>query len=364
MLIYPVAILSSTKLISENFKRVILYPLYFVLFGVISSIIRGGSIETLLSMASFSLPILHLIVGACFALTKKNMNFSYSYFSYIIIVLTLVLFVSDLIYGSFPRGCGYEGRWGGCIGNLEVYGFPNPPMNFLACVSVLLGIFLIRPVKKSVRMATIVSLAIIGFILLLSLSRSAVLIYVVSLGFIAFSIWGARSLFAVIIIGLIIAFNIESILDSFLVSGVLARTNTALAAGDISTGRIGIWIEALHVIAKDPIFGVGFLSFSNFSSFGTAHQQYLEVLFKVGAIGFFMYFFPLGRGYKAAINYLQKKYTEAHSPKEQTLALGFVSCVLIASVFQPAISYQTLGNFVFFSAGYFTGRVSYKRTKK
>lgn len=350
-LLYPLTILRK-KSIHTDVISTLIYPFYFILFGIFISILKGGSVSTLFSMASFTLPILHIFVGACFASNKKNMNFSYAYFGYAIIILTFILFASDLMFGSFPRGCGYEGRWGGCIGRLEVYGFPNASMNYLAVASVFLGVFITRTTKIYIRNLAILSLLMIGFIVLLSLSRSAVLVYFISLSFIAFARWGPRVLFVIIILALLIIFFINDILNSFVISGLINRMQSALDSGDITTGRIGIWKEALILIYENPLFGKGFEAFSNFSDYGTAHQQFIEVLYKVGAFGFFIYFFPLAKSWVASMKYFRKK-SQSTSVSDKILANGFVTCVLAASLFQPAISYQTLGNIIYFSAGYF-----------
>jgi O-antigen ligase len=73
-----------------------------------------------------------------------------------------------------------------------------------------------------------------------------------------------------------------------------------LADADTSEGtRIFIWRHILDYVIDNPLTGSGFLGvwilrlFDDMS--GSAHNQYLDVLFRVGFVGFFLYFILLYR---------------------------------------------------------------------
>lgn len=333
-----------------------LLPVFYIILGGVSSVLYSGSVQVLLSTFSFVLPVLHVFSGMLFARIFSEKEVAYEFFPWAIVLVASALLVSDLVFGSFPRGCGYEGRWGGCLGFVEVYGFPNASMNFLASVSVFLGFLIIKRNRLWVRLLAVFTMAVVGFLSFMSLSRSASLVYLISLFFVLYSLFrfGSIIIFSFVLVGVGLYF--EDLLRSLFFSGVYARMEAALESGDITTGRIDIWRHAFDLFSESPFFGKAFYSFSNFSEFGTVHQQYLEVLYKTGIVGFFFYFLLLIVGYLSMRECVIFNRNDHYRFEKLALANGFVVSVLVSSIFQPALSYQVLGSFIFFSCGYFIVR--------
>ena len=322
--------------------------LFFPILGILSSISLGGSLEPLLSSFQFFLPMLHVLVGAVvarsFSISPKE------YFARALAIVVIAIFFSDIVLGSFPRGCSYLGRWGGCLGPFEVYGFPNSPMNFLTVVAPTLVFLLAFTRTKSDRLLALTALIALAIIAPLSLSRSATLIMGFSLLFFVHYFLGRLFLIGVVALVGLIYFNFEALLT--VNEGITLRMSAAIEAGDITTGRLGIWREAFDIFSRFPTFGSGFKFFSNFSEFGTTHQQYLELLFKAGLVGFTLYF-----GVFVVSLFTAFRKSKRINPETRNLNIRVVAMItfslLISNLFQPAMSYQVFGNFLFFWCGYF-----------
>lgn len=328
--------------------------LFFPALGGWTSISMGGSFEPLLSSLSFFLPMLHILVGAVVA---KSFSISpKKYFARALAIVVIVMFFSDIALGVFPRGCSPLGRWGGCLGPFEVYGFPNAPMNFLAVVAPILVFLLTFTSSKSDHILAFVALFALTIIMPLSLSRSAALIMGFSLLFFVYHYLGKLFLIGIAALFALLYLNIDTLLNSVLGEGVALRMMVAIENGDITTGRIGIWQKAFALFSESPIFGFGFQYFSNFSIFGTVHQQYLEILFKAGLVGFILYFGVFYVSLLKAFRQSRHIVPTIRDLNIRVIAMIILS-VLISNLFQPAMSYQVFGNFLFFWCGYF---LSYK----
>lgn len=324
--------------------------LFFPMLGMLSSISLGGSFETLLSSGNFFLPMFHILVGAVVA-----RSFSISpekYFARALALVVIALFISDLVLGPFPRGCGYEGRWGGCLGPFEIYGYPNASMNFLTVLAPLLIFLLAFTRTKSDRLLALTALLALAIIAPLSFSRSATLIMGFSLLFFVHYFLGRVFLIGVAALFGLIYSNFEALLHLTQNTGVILRMSAAIQSGDITTGRLGIWREAFDVFSRFPIFGSGFQYFSKFSKFGTVHQQYLEVLFKAGLVGFILYFGVFFVSLFTAFQKIRQINSRIRNLNIRVVAMIIFS-LLISNLFQPAMSYQVFGNFLFFWCGYF-----------
>jgi len=327
-------------------------PLFFITIGLFSAISYGGDLRILLSAFSFVITMFHLGVG--YLIGSSKISFSFLHVSYALSIVIIAILLSDIFLGSFPRGCGYQGRWGGCFGRLELYGFPNASMNFLAVCSPLLALPFIRSSSKPLRVLALISLIILVAIVPLSLSRSALLVFLISSGGMIFMLFGLGAVFAYIILCLFGIFLFEWIISLEIFAGIVFRIQASIEAGNITTGRLGIWQDALSLWFESPVFGKAFLSFSEFSRFGTVHQQYLEVLYKTGLIGvaaYFGYIFLVAR-LTHRVLHRNRKYTK----NDRRVFFTFGVCLFVANLFQPAISYQPLGNFMFFAMGIFLAR--------
>lgn len=330
----------------------LMIPLFFIGVGLTSSLLNAGDLSIALSAFSFSLPFFHVGVG--YVVGRPRLGYSFLNASHALSIVVVCLFFSDLAYGSFPRGCGYEGRWGGCLGSLEVYGFPNSSMGFIAVCSPLLALPFIRKSNLGWRLLSCVALVSLAIMVPLSLSRTALSVLIISMAFITTMAFGIFSIFLYFAAILFLILSFQWIISLGLFSGIVLRMRTAILQGDVSNGRLEIWRDAITVWFDSPIFGKAFIPFSTYSNHGTVHQQYLEVLYKTGLFGATVYFL-----YIFLVAYLAIRLIKSDKRKK-TSDLGvfyaFCSCLFVANLFQPAISYQPMGNFVFFAMGVLLSR--------
>ncbi|KGK99998.1 O-antigen ligase [Thalassobacter sp. 16PALIMAR09] len=321
---------------------------YFLTIGMLGSIMDGGALGPILSALSYMLPACHIVVGAL--LWKRVGVELLTYLARAILITVLVLFASDVVYGMGIRGCGYEGRWGGCFGKWELYGFPNSAMNFIALMLFLPACLwsLKTPPLPQWLMAVTGVAAII--ILSLSLSRSAFLVLgmLAIVGFLAFSrLWAFA---AVPILGIAVTWSIDHILAFPIFTGLVLRMRAAIAGGDITTGRVDIWGETLDLISMRPFFGYMFQFFSDFSQYGTPHQQILEVFFKAGLFGAIIYLGPVVIAWSLA--YRMAALLAGRKRKTIRLYLtGFFAACFTSMLVLPILSYATMANVVFMLVG-------------
>jgi O-antigen ligase len=126
----------------------------------------------------------------------------------------------------------------------------------------------------------------------------------------------------------------ERLFTRYLETGAAAE-----AASDAETSegtRIFIWQSILKFVAANPFTGAGYLGVWTLQLFGdpsgSAHNQYFDVLFRTGLIGFLIYIYFLYR----VGNYLLRK--------DQGLFWGFVS-ILIYGMFHETFK-ESHGGFI------------------
>jgi O-antigen ligase len=87
-------------------------------------------------------------------------------------------------------------------------------------------------------------------------------------------------------------FNIGSIHDAYLKSGIPQNMTEEVANQNASAGyRLMMWREVIAYVLQNPMLGSGFKGVWILSEgmSGSAHNQYFDVLFRVGLVGFVVY---------------------------------------------------------------------------
>lgn len=325
----------------------------FVLFGFVLasfSTIHNADLLPIFSFVKFSKVILAFFAGYALsrwfgrdAVLRSLSNAAAAYL--------FLLFVSQFVYHR-----NFIPRLGSEFFEFSVYGFPNSPSSYLVfvlCVALLKS----RSATMKWSLLLVAAIFAVG-----SLSRSALLL--VSLAIVALSFEKAtwrQSLVLIAVIG-VGAFqflpDLTMLMD--IAEGVTKRLNRAQQTGDFSNGRFEIFLNALDLIAEKPVFGYGFVSFSNFEAHGTPHNQYLEVWFKLGLVGLLWYLFIIALGAARVLK------SRVFLPDDLSLKGIYVMLVLVlvGNLAQPNLSYSPTGNLVFLIFGVFAivpGRVSVHR---
>lgn len=348
LLVIPLALAGGRHFNRQSFL-VLLMLSYFPILAALGSLFHLGSTSSIFSGMSFSIVFIHILVGDWFFRTYGFSGFRKA--AAILAGIIAVLLISDVLLGSFPRGCSYQGRWGGCFGNFTLYGYPNSSSTFLAILSPVFIFSFLTNRNLTWRFFHGAILLLLSFIILLSLSRSASVVLLVVF---YFTFLQLRPLIALTLvplsIGGILFFTRAYWSDALLTRGLLLRIEAAISNGDISGGRFDIWADTIKIVSKSPVFGTAFQPFSQYSEYGTVHQQYLEVLFKSGILGFAIYFGLLAYlyvGFKRSEFYLKSQH-----PKELAICVNsFTAAILLGALFQPILTYQPLGALVFFLFG-------------
>ena len=320
---------------------------YYLGIALFTSILDGGSLSQIASSIRLSKQFLLIPCGAVFFHVWGWAGLRY--FSYSILIILTSILLKDVLADGFPRGCGYQSRWGGCTPFGEVYGFPNSSASYLVLLSLSLFIFYkLSILSKSFLLWGIFCCAVLS---LFSLSRSSwVFLF---LGLLFFYLFTANSykktitsIFTVISLLVLSFLGAFSFTEMPIFKGVINKVTYYADGNEITSGRTQIWYDTLELIYEKPIFGYGFDYFSNYiSGFDTAHQQYLELLFKSGMVGILIYFFCIYLFF-----YTVKKISTAYALNIHKLVLWVVLVpLLINGLFQPIFSYSLVGNtFMFF----------------
>ncbi|MCA9074195.1 MAG: O-antigen ligase family protein [Planctomycetaceae bacterium] len=268
--------------------------------------------------------------------------------------MSVATFATAVMTPGFPQVA-----WGKYLFGFPLYGYPNSAMTLFALmVPLLMAAADIRVTKigkwvlRGIAMLT-------GMMVVLSLSRSStavmvigVLIYLFLTGRVYLPLFAAT-------MGIFLLASMSSMLDSVLgnhdvmmwVERLTRRTSQTVGGGDHLSGRGEIWAVTIDLWSARPMLGYQFESFSNFAEFDTPHQQYLEVLFKSGAIGLTLYMGVLlfawsGLGH---ITRFTTPRTEAWYLFNGLIA-GFTA-TMVGNLSQPNLTYSVTGNFLFFAVG-------------
>ena len=104
--------------------------------------------------------------------------------------------------------------------------------------------------------------------------------------------------------------------------------------------RIYIWEKIIISVFKNPLFGSGYLGVSIMEGgSGSAHSQYFDILYRVGIIGFILYFFTI------------YKILKFYKKKDLSIFLGLIS-FLIIGIFHETIKLSHGSCIVGFLLGY------------
>ncbi|WP_338446756.1 O-antigen ligase family protein [Pelagerythrobacter marensis] len=340
------ALLLLSKPLPRRFGFAMLILSYFIFLAILGSVTSGGDYTNFLSGASFFSPTLHLLVGGIL-----YSRFGFSFFRpapYALLLIALSLVISDLLFGSFPRGCGTEGRWGGCLFGFDVYGFVNSSSAYLAIMSSLFsGAYFVAKTRLQ-RISFLAGLAIVAFIVPMSLSRSATLAICIVLIFFLYAYNWKFALLGTVLCLVFFSTALEYLQNTLIGRGLAARIEAGIQRGDITSGRFDIWSETIELIFRAPLFGYKFGYFSQHSLFGTAHNQFLEVAFKSGLIGFSIYF---GFILYILLRLRNIVLTYRLSFPMYRVIMGGVFALLLTAITQPIMNYSVMGNVIFLLSG-------------
>ena len=337
--------------INSGFSRVIslrvsffaLIIVYFIIIGLVGSII-DSSLVNVVSAIKFVKPIMFVFCGLYWSkiITVNSLYTKKVICSFLIIVSLLI---GDVLFGNFPYP-----RLGGKLLDFDVYGFPNSSAVFYSvyfCIFVYYSNYTTNYVLKYLLNFSLVMMAlmVIG-----TLSRAGMINICFVLLFLIFFKQAGTFRMGLFFIGAISCSILYLVkLDPDVFIGLNNKLSKFSGDNDLSNGRFDIWISVLDSIGSSYLFGRLFEPFSNYhSGHDTAHNQYLEVLFKSGSLGFLLYFSFF---IYVSCKILKRNGTGGVKPDLYFIALLF--SLSLTNVVQPNFSYSITGAYVFFMSGFF-----------
>lgn len=323
---------------------------FIVFLGGVGSILKEGDILPFLSSIRFAKHILFVFSAfLIYKLYRPSLDILITYTGYVSLWLVVVLFLSDVFFNpQFPSS-----RWGGVFLGFETYGFPNSIAVFYSFYICFILILLFS--KK--RMLIVPILLLILGIVFFTFSRSGwVTALIVLLPVMIYSsLKSKRLIFINISLLVFLVVCISFFFDKLfpIIEPWMYKVDTITGKDITVSGRDLIWNEAIKLIYDQPLMGYLFFPFSNYvSGYDTPHQQYLEILYKMGLVGFSLYFLYLFYLYlvfaKAGWsgNLLRKVVVTSVS----LLTLG----IMITNFGQPNFSFSLLSNaYIFFLSLYY-----------
>lgn len=347
-------LLNKPIIFTRNIKLVVFIIFVYVFEGMLHALfllIDSNDIMPLVSSIRFYKPMFFLIIGVFIAHCEKKfiVNFDTNMI-FSTLIVSILLIISTFLDSGFPNS-----MWGKYILFQDIYGFPNASMSFFAFLSLFLLAQYLR--TKSILYGAVYVLLALNIVL--SLSRSSTIVLIIGTIILGSLFRSAKQVILYVAITFLCVVSVLFILKDLpefentfeLVNDRIQRTlgNTE---NDATSGRMQIWKETIRIIMDKPFFGYGFEPFSNFLvDYDTPHQQYLEVLYKTGIIGFLMYSFIV----LFMLRYLYIKSKNQHDNDVLFVTVRVMLAGLIAlsigNFTQPNFSYAVLGNLLFFMLG-------------
>lgn len=107
-----------------------------------------------------------------------------------------------------------------------------------------------------------------------------------------------------------------------------------------ANARVTVWQDAMDVIRVDPVFGIGYLTYSYMhrTEYTDTHNLYVKILVEMGVVGLALFLLLLWRLYRLG----WRLYQTAEDPFFASLGLGFVLwmvCAVLTNVFGDRWNY-------------------------
>lgn len=250
--------------------------------------------------------------------------------------------------------------WGEYLFGLPIYGYRNSSMSmFGIVVPLILAASDARATslgKWMLRGAAFLT----ALMVVMSLSRSSTiamvcgtLLYLFLTGRIHWPVFG-------VVFGAVIVIAFSSVLTVFTQNEDVALwidrlsrrfVSQTVEGSDPLSGRGGIWIQTIDLWSERPLCGYAFEAFSNYAEFDTPHQQYLEILYKSGAVGATLYGLLLLASGLGLLHVT--RFASRRSPPWYLLNGLSASfwATMLGNLSQPNLTYSVVGNFLFFAIG-------------
>lgn len=245
-------------------------------------------------------------------------------------------------------------RWGSDFMGFETYGFPNTTGQYLGVIMsfLLFGFF----IDVRLRLLYIFCVFAALLIAIMTLSRSGAVVTIMTV--LLFWLLRAPKQFLLLSLSLPVILVVTILLGmpsefDYSIIEILEKIQNRmdkLLSTDPLNGRGSIWGIALTYVNENIIFGSMFSPFSLISGHHqSAHNQYIETLYKVGILGLVFFIFALAVVFhRLFINLFSNNHSLVVLA---TTAFVSMLAVSIGNVTQPNYTDSLVGGLVFALAG-------------
>lgn len=266
------------------------------------------------------------------------------------LALAVILLLSDMAYSPhFPNP-----RWGGYFLGAEVYGFPNSPGFFYVVTFCILLSEATRTGANRVLYGPVAALAALIVVFVGSRNALASILMAVAL-LLYFRYLDRRYIFGLVPL-MVAGFFVTSAAEVDM--GMLATKAQRTMDEGVLYGRLGVWGDVLGVVMERPLLGYGFEPLTeNYAYHGTAHNQYIEYLYKTGIVGTILVGFVWFSVYRALVTASRHARGGQERRFYAFMAVAFLAC-LLSNFAQPNLSYSITQTLFVFFAGVAAARVN------
>ncbi len=314
---------------------------------------ESSELGRIVSAVKFAKPIVFLLLGAYLA----------AIMSPVVLLHRITIAFAGTAVATFATAACSPGfpqiAWGRFRFGFPVYGYPNSPMTLYGIMVPLLlaaadahamplGKWMLRGVAFLTGMMVITSLSRSSTVAM----ASGTLFYLYLTGRVYLPAFAA-------VFSLMMLLTFSSTLDVLMgnqdvmlwVERLTRRFSQTVGASDPFSGRGDIWAQTIDLWSERPVFGYAFESFSRYAEYDTPHQQYLEILFKSGALGATLYGLVLLTGGSGLMH--MTRFSVSRTPAWYLLRalMAAFGATLIGNLSQPNLTYSVTGNFLFFVTG-------------
>lgn len=268
-ILYLLSLGKETLIISKKKFRAILYAFFLLVISIVLHVWRKGNYLQTSLLYPFMLSVFVFVVGSLYSNTLQQININKIFMAYIASGFIVAMAV---YYNSFANGFSWSSRG-------YAYGSKNSVAQIILTVFILL--VFTESGKKIPKLLRILGMIFLILLLAMLKSRASLLGIAVIIFYILLSKkikLKYKCLTMLIVIGLFLAVYMNQNLYDIVVNGIILAGRNSSNLNDVSSGRLDMISEFIHVFSEYPLWGRGSYYLESFP---------LSVLSQYGVLGAF-----------------------------------------------------------------------------
>ena len=275
-------------------KLALLFFFWLMISALVNGLSNHSTVALELYLPRFLVYFLTVLSLRHFGDVKKVIHF--------FVLVSLILAIEGIQHKFSVSGLGWAGQARGWIdpaviaaggtGRTVWVGIFDGPGVFSVIYTIALPFILfyaIGPFSTSIRLFNAIALVVMLFAIYVNGSRGGLLA--------AMAIFGIGLIYRVKLnIRVVIIFSVLMLTVLLLAPAHLTTVNDS---SNSSAHRIDMWVQAIEMLAQNPIFGIGLGEFKYYTGHLIAHNSHLNLVGETGLPGYFLW---LGLSYLALRN--------------------------------------------------------------